>query len=58
VFVFPLLKPVAKADHGSMRATDEPVNTASFTPFGKDYRGGVSLATGWLAHSVAPSGSS
>jgi hypothetical protein len=22
------------------------VNTASFIPFGKDYRGGVSLATG------------
>jgi hypothetical protein len=35
-----------------MHATDEPVNTASFTPFGKDYRGGVSLATGWLAGSV------
>src|SRR6516165_9670548 len=31
---------------------DEAVNTASFTPFGKDYRGGVSLATGWLAGSV------
>jgi hypothetical protein len=25
------------------------VNTASFSPFGNDYRGGVSLATGWLA---------
>ena len=28
------------------------MNTASFTPFGKDYRGGVSLATGWLAGSL------
>ena len=25
------------------------MNTASFVPFGKDYRGGASLATGWLA---------
>ena len=52
VFVFPLLKSIAKVDHGSIHATDEPVNTASFTPFGKDYRGGVSLATGWLAGSL------
>jgi FtsP/CotA-like multicopper oxidase with cupredoxin domain len=65
IFAFPLFKPMAeveakpdaKADHGGMHATDmhatdEPVNTASFTPFGKDYRGGVSLATGWLAGSV------
>jgi hypothetical protein len=28
------------------------VNTASFAPFGKDYRGGVSLTTGWLAGSL------
>jgi hypothetical protein len=56
VFAFPLLKPIAKADakadHGGMHATDEPANTASFTPFGKDYRGGVSQATGWLAGSL------
>jgi hypothetical protein len=52
VFAFPLLKPIAEAGHGSTQATDEPVNTASFTPFGKDYRGGVSLATGWLAGSL------
>jgi hypothetical protein len=60
VFAFPLLKPIAnastkadtKADHGGMHAMDEPVNTASFTPFGKDYPGGVSLATGWLAGSL------
>src|SRR5262249_52685387 len=32
--------------------TEEPVNTASFIPFGKEYRGGVSLATGWLAGSL------
>jgi hypothetical protein len=66
VFAFPLFKPIAeaeakpdaKADHGGMHVTDnmhatnEPVNTASFTPFGKDYRAGVSLATGWLAGSL------
>ena len=28
------------------------MNTASLTPFGKDYRGGASLATGWLAGSL------
>jgi hypothetical protein len=38
VFAFPLLKPIGK-----------PLNTASFMPFGRAYRGGVSLATGWLA---------
>jgi FtsP/CotA-like multicopper oxidase with cupredoxin domain len=64
VFTFPLLqsiakagtkagtKPDARADHGGVHATDKPVKTASFTPFGKDYRGGVSLATGWLAGSL------
>src|SRR5262249_12112390 len=59
VFAFPLLKPIRKAGHvvtpagGTPAAkTDQPVNTASFVPFGKDYRGGVSLATGWLAGSL------
>jgi FtsP/CotA-like multicopper oxidase with cupredoxin domain len=54
VFAFPLLKPIGKAAEGSTQAagTDQPVNTASFMPFGKDYRGGVSLATGWLAGSL------
>src|SRR5204863_1807805 len=42
------------AEHGNTHAagSDEPVNTASFVPFGKDCRGGVSLATGWLAGSL------
>ena len=54
VFAFPLLKPIGKAGSSSPRAagTEEPVNTASFIPFGKEYRGGVSLATGWLAGSL------
>jgi hypothetical protein len=54
VFAFPLLKPTGKARNGGTKAagTDEPVNTTSFIPFGNDYRGGVSLATGWLAGSL------
>jgi hypothetical protein len=54
VFAFPLLKPIGQAGHGGTHAIgiDQPVNTASFIPFGNDYRGGVSLATGWLAGSL------
>jgi FtsP/CotA-like multicopper oxidase with cupredoxin domain len=60
VFAFSLLRPVAEAGtkpdirtgRSGARATDKPVKTASFIPFGKDYRGGVSLATGWLAGSL------
>jgi FtsP/CotA-like multicopper oxidase with cupredoxin domain len=54
VFAFPLLKPIGKAGQGGTQTdgTDKPVNTASFIPFGKDYRGGLSLATGWLAGSL------
>jgi hypothetical protein len=54
VFAFPLLKPIGKAGSSSSQTAriDQPVNTASFIPFGKEYRGGVSLATGWLAGSL------
>ena len=54
VFAFPLFKPNGKAAEGSAQAagTEQPVNTASFMPFGRNYRGGVSLATGWLAGSL------
>jgi hypothetical protein len=54
IFAFPLLKPISKGGQVDPRParTDRPVNTASFIPFGKDYRGGVSLATGWLAGSL------
>jgi hypothetical protein len=54
VFAFPLLKPIGKQAQGSIQSagTEQPMNTASFIPFGKDYRGGVSLATGWLAGSL------
>jgi FtsP/CotA-like multicopper oxidase with cupredoxin domain len=33
-------------------APGDPALTASFMPFGTDYRGGVSLATGWLTGSI------
>jgi len=54
VFAFPLLQRFGKAASGSTQAarTRRAVNSASFIPFGKDYRGGVSLATGWLAGSL------
>lgn len=61
VWVFPLFTPIpgapapvaggAHAGHGG-GAIDQPTNTSSFMPFGKDYRGGVSLAAGWLAGSL------
>jgi hypothetical protein len=47
VFAFPLLKPIGPAAPGA--GIEQPVTTASFLPFGNDYRGGVSLATGWLS---------
>jgi FtsP/CotA-like multicopper oxidase with cupredoxin domain len=54
VFAFPLLKPISPAGHGGAHAAaiDQPVNSASFVPFGNGYRSGVSLATGWLAGSL------
>ena len=47
VFAFPLLKPIGPA--APPAGIEQPVTTASFLPFGNDYRDGVSLATGWLA---------
>ncbi len=54
VFAFPLLNPIGKAGQGSTQPADarQPMQTASFLPFGNDYRGGASLATGWLAGSL------
>lgn len=48
VFVFPLLKQIGAADVTS----PQPDTTATLKPFGDEYRGGVSLATGWLAGSL------
>jgi FtsP/CotA-like multicopper oxidase with cupredoxin domain len=53
VFAFPLFKPIGAAQGGTASAaTEEPVFTSSFIPFGQDYRGGISLATGWVAGSL------
>jgi hypothetical protein len=54
VFVFSLLTPIQGGSHSAMKTTpiDQPVNSASFLPFGADYKGGVSLAIGWLAGSL------
>jgi hypothetical protein len=54
VFVFPLLKAIGKSGEASPQpaGTEQPVNSSSFIPFGNEYRGGVSLATGWLAGSL------
>jgi FtsP/CotA-like multicopper oxidase with cupredoxin domain len=54
VFAFPLLTPIGRVSPGRHAGTPaggvaQPTSTASFVPFGNDYRGGVSLATGWLA---------
>jgi FtsP/CotA-like multicopper oxidase with cupredoxin domain len=54
VFNFTLMKPLGQTKRG-VPATDQcapgdrkPAVTNSFMPFGMNYRGGVSLATGWL----------
>src|SRR5262249_46363061 len=53
VFAFPLFRPIGADETGTPAAgTAQLVNTASFLPFDKEYRGGVSLATGWLAGSL------
>jgi hypothetical protein len=50
VFNFSLMEPVKAQDQES--GPPQPATTASFAPFGEAYRGGVSLATGWLAGSL------
>ena len=60
VFAFPLFKPIGKAGQEGNpdlcstqpAGVPQPMKTAAFLPFGKDYRGGVSLTTGWLAGSL------
>ena len=53
VFAFPLYKPIGAGQGGTPAAvTEQPVFTSSFVPFGQDYRGGLSLATGWVAGSL------
>ncbi len=50
VFNYSLMTPVDAA--GRQSAALQPAVTASFAPFGDTYRGGLSLATGWLAASL------
>lgn len=54
VFVFPLLTPIQGESHSATKTApiDQPVNSASFLPFGGEYEGGLSLAVGWLAGSL------
>jgi FtsP/CotA-like multicopper oxidase with cupredoxin domain len=56
VFNFSLMTPVGAkakdakdADDQCLTKAGKPQVTASFMPFGLDYRGGLSLATGWVA---------
>lgn len=50
VFAFSLMTPLAGSAHaGHGGDAGQPVATAAFMPFGPDYKGGVSIATGWLA---------
>lgn len=48
-FAYTLFKPNAKDRQRATRAEDTRVNNTSFFPFGKDYTGGISLTTGWVA---------
>ncbi|MBS1955992.1 MAG: multicopper oxidase domain-containing protein [Cyanobacteria bacterium SZAS-4] len=51
-YAYTLFQPIAKERKGEGRPTDTLVNNTSFFPFGKDYKDGVSLATGWIAGSL------
>ena len=53
VFDFSLMTPIdgvpkQDASMNMHESIDVPMSTAEFTPFGDTYKGGVSLATGWL----------
>ncbi len=57
VFAFSLMKPLDKAkpagtEEQCLPGDRKPTVSASFMPFGLDYRGGVSIATGWLGGSL------
>ncbi len=51
-FTYTLFQPIAKKRHGAVHAADSLVSNTSFFPFGKDYSGGISLTTGWVAGSL------
>ncbi len=59
VFNFPLMTPIdakAKDDKAAAKmcpdGVTQPMITAAFMPFGIDYRGGLSVATGWLTGAI------
>jgi hypothetical protein len=56
VFVYPLTTPIGAKTKSAGKTADmcpddpgKPNLAAAFMPFGLDYKGGLSLATGWLA---------
>lgn len=51
LWVYTLFTPIAGVTPSEPVDIHKPVNTATITPFGSDYRGGVSLAAGWLTGS-------
>ncbi|MBX9690187.1 MAG: hypothetical protein K2X27_25975 [Candidatus Obscuribacterales bacterium] len=51
-FAYTLFQPSLKDRHGVTKPEDTLVSFTSFFPFGKDYSGGVSLSTGWIAGSL------
>ncbi|HEY9773375.1 MAG TPA: multicopper oxidase domain-containing protein [Planktothrix sp.] len=51
-FTYTLLRPNEKDSPGVSHEADGLVNSASFFPFGENYRDGISLSTGWLAGSL------
>lgn len=51
-FAYSLFYPNEKARKGQTNPADTLQNNTSFFPFGKDYSGGVSLTTGWIAGSL------
>ena len=58
VFAFTLMSPIGQTPTSATGSPDicpapgDPALTAAFMPFGSDYRGGVSLATGWLTGAI------
>jgi FtsP/CotA-like multicopper oxidase with cupredoxin domain len=51
LWVYTLFTPVEGATPSEPVDIHKPINTATLSPFGSDYRGGVSLAAGWLTGS-------
>jgi FtsP/CotA-like multicopper oxidase with cupredoxin domain len=51
-FAYTLFHPNEKHRKGETNPADTLVNNTSFFPFGKDYSGGISLSTGWIAGSL------